>query len=243
MGVSIALLFLALLYSSIGHGGASGYLSVLLIAGYQPDELRELVLSMNLVVTSYILFLHRHKRWWRDTFLHQLTVFSIPFAFLGGMTSINAEIYRIIIGGLLVLSAIKLAVSQSDADIKIVQPNKYLLAVIGSLLGFISGFTGIGGGVFLSPLLLFLKWSTLKGSIPIVAAFIFVNSLFGLIGWYSNSGGVTAFGYLDYFKYIAIAMTGAVLGVYWSKERAPKIILNAVLALILSIAGLKMIFL
>lgn len=240
--VALFLLLIAILYASIGHGGASGYLSVLLLAGYSPDVLRPLVLSMNIVVTLYLLLSTNYAKLLGNTLFTKLIVSSIPLAMIGGITQIDAIIYQALLGVMLAFSAYKLLQSQAGF-IETAEPKSFHVYCVGAVLGFLSGLTGIGGGVFLSPILIFMRWVSIKRSIPIVAAFILVNSIGGLIGWSVGGNDFLLIGYKQFAMFLIMAFFGAVAGAYFSRNVASNQLLKILLSIVLLIASLKMIYL
>lgn len=242
------LFLIASVYAAIGHGGASGYLAILLIAGFLPEDLRPIVLLLNVMVTGYLLlsnFVSREATNWQmpnDKVLFVwLILAAIPAAFLGGSLQLEESIYRIILGVLLFVSAIRLlTVSQTRSDHALVVPNRLMVVAVGLSLGFLSGLTGIGGGVLLSPFLVLFRWVDIKQSIPIVAGFILLNSLAGLAGWYSQGYPIVTLDNMLFFKIVIAVFFGAVLGRLWSSHWADHNHLRYVLVLVLMIASVKM---
>ena len=240
IGLLLVLLITAIIYAAVGHGGASGYLAILLLAGFAPEDLRPLVLMMNVVVTSYLLFRSQWTFSKQQNYFSVLIMASIPAAFLGGSLQLDDSIYRLILGVLLVLSTVRLVSSNQDV-INTVIPKKVSVILVGLLLGFLAGLTGIGGGVLLSPLLILFKWSNVRQSIPIVAAFILINSLSGLAGWLFSDRDLLTVDGLFLIQALLIAFVGAIIGALWSKKYASNKSLRYVLVLVLLIAGGKMI--
>ena len=178
----IGFAMVAFLYAGVGHGGGSGYLAIMALCGYTAYLARPDALVLNLVVSG-MAFLQFHKGGYfklRD-FLW-LACFSVPMAFLGGLTPIEAALYRKILGVML-MSASMLMVFRPAEPKKISEMPPRAGAIIGSVIGFASGLTGIGGGVWLSPILLLAGWAGQKQTAALSSAFIFVNSLSGLLGW------------------------------------------------------------
>lgn len=238
--ILLSLVAVAIAYAAVGHGGASGYLAILLLFGFTPNELRPLVLSMNVVVTSYLLLRTSKAQWRQHSFLLLLVVFSVPAAFLGGALKIDDAWYRVVIGIFLFASAVRLVFAAKDNQ-QTIRPKLHWVALVGLVLGFISGFTGIGGGVLLSPLLVLFRWTTIKQSIPLVAVFIFLNSLAGLAGWLYSGYALVTVDQLFFVKCLCVALLGAALGSYWSQRMASIKALRYVLALVLLLASVKMI--
>ena len=220
----------AFLYSAVGHGGASGYLALMSIWHLAPEHMKPVALILNLVVSgiAFIQFYRQGHFLWR-LFL-PIAALSIPMAYLGGFTPLKDDVYQLGLGVFLVLSVVLLNVNlrgrislKNDDDKGVLADDasqlsrEYLLAaaVMGGGIGYVSGLLGIGGGILLSPVLLLLGWTQQKQTAAMGAAFIFVNSMSGLIGfvqqhplWESPAEKMS--GVADQ------AITGgSVLGIYW----------------------------
>jgi len=232
------LLFLvAILYASVGHGGASGYLALMAIFSVAPNVMKPTALLLNLFVsaTSFIQFYRgNHFKW--KLFL-PFAIASIPMAFLGGMVVVDGTIYKKILGLLLLIPVARFLIfPQFDvSDIK--KSNIGLSIVIGATIGLLSGMIGIGGGIILSPVLLLLKWTDQKQTAAISAAFIFVNSVAGLAGQVTKGIHFTS----DMILYVVIAFAGGMIGAYFGAHRFKQTVLKNVLAIVLLMAAYKLI--
>lgn len=227
----------AVLYSSVGHGGASGYLAAMALFGLDPDIMKPAALTMNIFVTLLVLWrCHRVFQFnWR--LCASLTIASVPFAYLGGAYTIESILYKLIVGVLLILAALRMFWKVSDSLI-LKQPNLWVIAIVGSILGFISGLTGVGGGIFLSPLLLMFQWTNIKESIPIAAAFILFNSTAGICGYLS----VTEHHFPSSIPLlVAVAVIGALFGSELATRKLSTYGIHSILGIVLAIAGSKMI--
>lgn len=233
------LLFLvAFLYSSVGHGGASGYLALIAIFAISPDVMKPTALLLNLFVslTSFIQFYRgKHFNW--KIFL-PFAIASVPMAFVGGLITIDAVIYKKILGLLLLIPIIRFLFFANIKQTEIKKANTLLSLFIGAAIGFLSGLIGIGGGIILSPVLLLLKWTDMKQTAAISALFIFVNSIAGLAGQLTKGIHFSP----DMYIYVAIAFTGGVCGAYFGSLRFKQTILKYLLAMVLILAAYKLLF-
>lgn len=234
----ILLFLVAFLYSSVGHGGASGYLALMAIFSISPDVMKPTALLLNLFVslTSFIQFYRgKHFNW--KLFL-PFAIGSIPMAYLGGLKSLHDDLYKKVLGLLLLIPIVRFLFF---ANIKVEETKKaniYLSLLIGAAIGFLSGLIGIGGGIILSPILLMLKWANMKQTAAISALFIFVNSLSGFIAQLNKGITFTT----DMFAYVAIAFAGGICGAYFGSIKFRQNILQYMLALVLIIASYKLLF-
>ena len=226
----------AILYSSVGHGGASGYLAVMALFGLDPLLMKPAALTMNIFVT--ILVLSRlnkagHFNW--QLFL-PFVIASMPMAFIGGAYTINSSIYKIIVGIALLLAVLRMLwESQDDYELK--TPSLPAAMLVGGILGFISGLTGVGGGIFLSPLLLFFHWTNMRGSAAIAAGFILLNSIAALSG-YATTGQPWPEGIMTL---VLAAIVGGAIGSELGVRKLAPAKLRKTLAVVLAVAGIKMI--
>jgi uncharacterized protein len=233
------LIFLvAFLYASVGHGGASGYLALMALFSITPEVMKPTALLLNLFVslTSFYQF-YRGKHFQWKTFF-PLAIASVPFAFLGGMISIDASLYKRMLGFLLLLPIFRLLFFKNVPAQELRKPNLILSLQIGSTIGFLSGLIGIGGGIILSPVLLLLKWTDQKQTAAISALFIFVNSLSGLSGQLVKGISFSS----DMAAYVVIAFTGGLLGAYFGARRFNQNAIKYMLSVVLMVAAYKLLF-
>jgi len=234
-----SLLFgVAFLYASVGHGGGSGYLALMALFSVAPDVMKPTALLLNLFVslTSFIQFYRgKHFKW--KIFL-PFAIASIPMAFAGGMLTVDTDVYKKILGLLLLIPIVRFLffANVSVKDVK--KPNTVLSVLIGAAIGFLSGLIGIGGGIILSPVLLLLKWADMKQAAAISALFIFVNSLSGLAGQLTKGIYFSP----DMYAYVAIAFAGGICGAYFGSIRFNQSILKYLLAIVLMVAAYKLLF-
>lgn len=234
----VLLFVVAMLYSSVGHGGASGYLALMAIYAFTPGVMKPTALILNLFVslTSFTQFYRGDYFKWK-IFL-PLALASIPLAFAGGLITMEATIYKKILGSLLFIPVIRFLFFANIPDEELKKSNLAFSILIGSLIGFISGLIGIGGGIILSPILLLLKWTNQKQTAAISALFIFVNSLSGLAGQLTNGISISP----DMLTYVAVAFAGGICGAYLGALKFNQNVLKNTLAVVLMMAGWKLIF-
>lgn len=235
--IILAIFAVAVLYSSVGHGGASGYLAVMAFLTVKPEITRPTALILNLFVASiaFVQF-YRAKHFDWKVFL-PFAITSVPFAFLGGMIQLPTTVYKIILGVVLMLAAIRLAINlKSESEIQ--TPKVWICLLIGAVLGFVSGLVGVGGGIFLTPILLLMNWTETKKAAGISALFILVNSLSGLAGNYAQVAQLSS----TVFVWIGAAIVGGIMGATLGSQRFNSLTLRRVLAIVLLFAGVKLIF-
>lgn len=234
----ILLFLVAFLYSSVGHGGASGYLALMALFSITPDVMKPTALLLNLFVslTSFIQFYRgKHFNW--KIFL-PFAITSVPMAFVGGMISVDDNVYKKILGLLLIIPIVRFLFFGNIKVEEIKKPNFILSLIIGAAIGFLSGLIGIGGGIILSPVLLLLKWADMKKTAAISAIFIFVNSLSGLAGQLQKGINFST----DMYTYVAVAFVGGLCGAYFGSLKLNQNFLKYLLAIVLIIASYKLLF-
>src|SRR5947209_4580872 len=238
----LVLLFLAIgliafLYSSVGHAGASGYIATMTLFGLAPGTIRPTALILNILVA----IIGSYQFWRAGYFCWKLfwpfALLSIPTAYVGGYLQPSAGVLRILIGAVILFSAARLFFRKSDPPEA--NPLAKPLAVgVGAGLGLLSGLTGTGGGIFLTPLLLLCKWAPIKKAAAVSALFILVNSVGGLVGYFAAKHSIPGLGI-----YLAIpAIAGGTIGSYLGSRRLPVRGIAIFLATVLTIAGTKLIF-
>jgi uncharacterized membrane protein YfcA len=234
----ILLFLVAFLYSSVGHGGASGYLALMALFSISPEVMKPTALLLNLFVslTSFIQFYRgKHFNW--KIFL-PFAIASVPMAYVGGMITIDDNIYKKILGILLIIPIIRFLFIANIKVEELKKSNLILSVFIGAAIGFLSGLIGIGGGIILSPVLLLLKWTDMKQTAAISALFIFVNSVSGLAGQMQKGIHFSP----DMYVYVAIAFVGGICGAYFGSLKFKSNILKYMLAVVLIVAVYKLLF-
>jgi uncharacterized membrane protein YfcA len=235
--IVLAVFLVAALYSSVGHGGASGYLAVMALFGVASAVSRPTALALNLFVAliAFVQFYRaRHFDW--KIFL-PFAAASVPLAFVGGRVELAEPVYKIVLGSVLILAAIRLAINlKSEREPQ--APKIWICLMIGGILGLVSGLVGIGGGVFLTPILLLMNWTETKKAAGISALFILVNSASGLLGNYAQVLRLPSTVWL----WIAAAILGGIIGSTLGSQKFNSLTLRRVLSAGLIVAGLKLIF-
>ena len=235
-----AVFTVAFFYSSVGHGGATGYLAALALLGVAPASARVAVLITNVLVASVAWWRFRQAGHFDWRVLATFAVISVPCAVLGSRIHVSVQTYKLILGSVLTVAGIILlfrARWQTD-DLALRKFFWPLALVIGAVLGFLAGLTGIGGGVFLSPLLYLLRWVKPKTTGGISAGFIVLNSIAGLVG--AGWDKITHAGPLLWLTLPAVI--GALLGTHYGARRWSSITFSRVLAVVLMFAGGKLLF-
>jgi uncharacterized membrane protein YfcA len=232
------LLLVSFLYSSVGHGGASGYLALMAFFSFAPETMRSTALMLNIFV-SLLAFVQYYRGGffsWNLFWPYALT--SFPAAYIGGMITVDAGLYKKTLAVLLLFSVIRLlGISYSKVSF-FKKQNVFIALFIGAIIGLFSGMIGIGGGIILSPIILLMHWADMKKTAAISALFIFVNSIAGFAGLITKGFTIqTEMGLM-----IAIAIIGGVAGSYFGANRFKGAFLNKILAIVLIIASLKLFF-
>jgi hypothetical protein len=241
--LAILILLAATLYSSVGHAGASGYLASMALVGIAPESMKvsALVLNVLVAVLGSIRYIRAGHFDWRT--FYPFAVLSIPAAFLGGIIHLPPALYRPAVGVILLLSAVQLVRSahtaaQAEAVVRNHPIPRLPAVATGGVIGLISGLTGTGGGIFLSPVLLFTGWARTRLTSGVSAAFILVNSLAGLAGTTTSLRALPA----GLPLWAVAALTGGVIGTQLGSRWLPVPVLRYLLAAVLVIAGVKLMF-
>ncbi len=228
---------IALLYASVGHGGASGYLAALSFVAVRPDEMATTALTLNVVVATMALISFRRAGHFDGRLAWPFLAASVPAAFVGGLMPVPVRLYQILLAIALGVAAIRLAVNfRGRENDRAVRPRLAFALPVGGGIGWLSGVVGVGGGIFFSPLLLLLRWASPKQTAAASAAFILVNSVAGLGGRAVRSG----FEYGTLWPLLAAALLGGWVGAHLGANHFSGQTLKRLLAVVLLIAAAKL---
>src|SRR2546421_1056061 len=239
--LACAMLVAAFMYASVGHGGASAYLAALALAGVAPAEMRPIALLLNILVSAIGTYKFQRAGYFRWRLFWPFAAVSIPLAFVGGAVTLPGHAYKVLVGVVLVYAAWQLwrSARAGDEMREVREPRVALAMAVGGALGFLAGLTGVGGGIFLSPVLLILGWAGTKQTSAVAAPFILVNSLAGLAaGFTMRSASLPP---QIWILGIAV-LIGGWLGAEYGSRRFANPFIRRMLAVVLAGAGAKMLF-
>ena len=230
---------IALLYSTVGHAGASGYLATMALLSFAPEVMKPTALALNIIValvTTARFAMAGHFSW---RLFWPFAIASFPLAYLGGGMSVDATIYKILVGIALVFAALHLMLRSNvatDDPERVTYPGIAASLATGGSIGFLSGLTGVGGGIFLSPVLIILEWAGLRRTAAVAAAFILLNSMSGLAGYLHKGGS-----FPDNIAFWSVAVVaggfiGSTLGATRFNSPALRVLLGGMLVM----AGVKL---
>lgn len=233
----VLLVLVAFLYSSVGHGGASGYLALMAFFSFAPETMRPTALLINIFVSLIAFVQYYRGGFFKWNLFWPFALASFPAAFIGGMISVDVGLYKKILAVLLLFSVVRLLGIKFKKTTFDVKQNLYLALLIGAIIGLFSGMIGIGGGIILSPIILLMHWADMKKTAAVSALFIFVNSIAGFAGLFAKGFEFkTEMGLM-----IVLALIGGIAGSYYGANKFKNDFLNKILALVLIIASIKLI--
>ncbi len=235
--LAAGILAVAFLYASVGHAGASGYIAVMSLASLAPAQIKPTALVLNIMVASigsWQFWRAGHFSW---RLFWPFAVLSIPLAFVGGYLNLPTHVFKLLVGIVLLFSAAYFFWKPNVDEIR-VEPSKPVAILSGGVLGLFAGLTGTGGGIFLTPLLLMMRWAKTKTASATSALFILVNSIAGLLGNASSAQKIP-----DFVLPLAVtAVIGGSAGSWYGSRKFPPAVIKRLLATVLVIAGLKLIY-
>ena len=231
----VGVLVVAFLYSSVGHAGASGYIAVMALASLAPTVIKPTALALNILVAGIGTFQFWRAGHFSWRLFWPFALASIPLAFVGGRLDLPADVFRLLVGLVLLLSAAHFAWNPTVDDAR-GAPSVPVSLGVGGGLGLLAGLTGTGGGIFLTPLLLLMKWARTKPASATSALFILCNSLAGLAGNVSSTRNIPAF----VAPLAAAVVVGGAAGSWLGSRRFAPATIKRILAAVLLIAGAKL---
>ncbi|MCU0469445.1 MAG: sulfite exporter TauE/SafE family protein [Arcicella sp.] len=229
----------AFLYSSVGHGGASGYLAVMAIVGIAPPLMKSSALLMNLAVSLFSFLGFYRAGFFKWKLFLPFALASIPMAYIGGTMTLSDAIYKKILAVCILISIARLLYQFKQEETRNTDVPVWAGLLSGGIIGLLSGMIGIGGGIILSPLMLLMNWAKLKETAAVSALFIFVNSLSGLYGQMMKGG----FQIPENLQWAILStIVGGLLGSYYGSQKFNLPTLRYLLAVGLVIASAKLAF-
>lgn len=226
------------LYSSVGHGGASGYLALMALFSFAPETMKPTALLLNIFVAGISFYYYFKAGHFNKKLFLSFAIASIPLAYLGGTLEVDASIYKKILAVLLVFAILKMLNAFGKESNTIKQVKIWQGLIVGAIIGFFSGLIGIGGGIILTPIILLLHWGKMKEAAAVSALFIWVNSAAGLVGQLNS--GVTI--ETESFLLVVVALIGGALGGYYGSKVINNQKLRYILSFVLIIACGKLMF-
>ncbi len=239
--LSVLIFIVAALYSSVGHGGASGYLAVLSFFALSPSLMSTTALVLNVLVAGVGLVHFVRAGHFSAKASLPFVFLSVPAAFLGGYAQVSERVYFLLLSAVLAFAAYRMysAGRVQSSEERVDRPSAPIAVASGAGIGFLSGVVGVGGGIFLSPIMILLQWASTKQTAAVSAFFIFVNSLAGLAGRGFRGGWEIG----TIWPFVFFAFAGGFLGSFQGANKLTGPTLRKILALVLSIASVKLIIL
>jgi uncharacterized membrane protein YfcA len=226
----------AILYSSVGHAGASGYIAVMSLLSLAPAVIKPTALSLNILVASIGAFQFWRAGHFSWRLFWPFALLAFPLAFLGGYLNLPTQVFKVLVGLVLLFSAARLMM-RPPAEADTHEPPRAAALASGAGMGLLAGLTGTGGGIFLTPLLLLMHWAKAKNAAAVSALFILINSIAGLAG---NIGATKQFPRFALVLLVA-AGVGGTIGSWFGSRRFDPTLIKRLLAIVLLIAGAKLI--
>lgn len=234
--LALGVLVVAFLYSSVGHAGASGYIALMALLSLPPDVIKPTALTLNILVASIGTWQFWRAGYFSWRLFWPFALLAVPLAFVGGYLNLPAEIFKILVGIVLLYSALRFLM-RAPPEREPREPPRAVALASGGFIGLLAGLTGTGGGIFLTPLLLLAGWARVKTAAAVSALFILLNSIAGLLG---NVGSTKSFPGFALFL-VAAAAVGGTAGSWLGSRRLDPSVIKKLLAAVLVIAGGKLI--
>ena len=236
--LSLLIFAAGLLYSSVGHAGASGYLAAMALFGLAPEVMKPTALTLNILVATIATVQFNQAGYFSWKNFWPFAISSIPFAFIGGAMQLPGSIYKQIVGLVLLFAAYHFVKQRQMAAVNSTKPMPIPAAIIaGAGIGLLSGTVGVGGGIFLTPLILYMGWAGTKQTAAVSAAFILINSISGLAGHLSSMESLPP----EIYVWGSAALLGGIIGSGLGSRHFANATLYNLLAVVLVIAGVKFI--
>lgn len=236
VALAAAVFLIAVLYSSVGHAGASGYIAAMTLFGLAPAVIKPTALALNILVASIATLQFARSGHFSWKLFWPFALLAVPAAFVGGYVALPAHVFKVVLGLVLLYSAFRLLVTAGAEKPVRIAP-LWLAVACGAVIGLLSGLTGTGGGIFLTPLLLFMGWASPKRAAAVSALFILLNSTAGLLGNVSSTRQLPSY----LWVLLVAAGIGGTLGSYLGSNRVPVTAIKRLLAGVLLIAGGKLV--
>lgn len=238
--ISFFFFLIATLYSTVGHAGASGYLAVMGLLSFSPESIKPTSLVLNIIVALIASIKFIREGYFDKKIFKTFVITSVPMAYIGGTVSLSPMYFKLLAGMFLVISAFLLLIRNTlkTKSVTISPMPQFSGSVLGLIIGFFSGLIGVGGGIFLSPILILLNWADIQKASGVAALFILFNSMSGL------SGHLNSVNNLDHnLGYWSLAVVlGGITGSYLGTKKFNKKVISIFLFIVLMSAGIKFIF-
>lgn len=235
--IALGLGLVALLYSSVGHAGASGYIAIMALAGMNSDTIRPTALTLNVAVAVIATWQFAGQGHFSWRLFWPFALLAVPLAFVGGYLKLPATWFHILVGLILLFSAFRFLIPSRERE-EVPSPNLAVAISAGGILGLLAGLTGTGGGIFLTPLLLMMGWAKPKSASAVSALFILSNSVAGLAGNLSQTSQIPTCAVYWAVVVVFAGFVGSRLG----SKHLPPVAIKRLLAIVLIIAGSKLVY-
>lgn len=227
---------IAVLYSAVGHAGASGYIAVMTLMSLAPAVIKPSALALNILVASIATWQFARAGHFSWRLFWPFALLAVPFAFVSGYITLPAQGFAVLVGIVLLYSSVRL-IFESRRELPVSKAPLWVALLAGGVIGLLSGLTGTGGGIFLTPLLLFMGWSGAKQAAAVSALFILLNSAAGLLGNLSSTQSLPSF----LMPLLFAAGLGGLIGSHLGSRKFESRAIKRFLAAVLFIAGGKLI--